>query len=56
MKGFEGRLRYGYQQAPESDCSPLLGVQGGFETLPCTLGYELDAKRIEAPKTSDAQQ
>jgi hypothetical protein len=48
--GFSGRLRFGYAEQPSSDCAPLVGVEGGFATLPCDMSYRLDAVRTTAPK------
>ncbi len=48
--GFQGRLRFGYSAQATSDCTPLVGVEGGFATLPCEMAYELDAVRTAAPK------
>ena len=48
--GFSARLRFGYSQEPASDCAPLVGVEGGFATLPCEMAYRLDAVRSAAPK------
>jgi hypothetical protein len=48
--GFSGRMRFAYAQQPSSDCTPLVGVEGGFATLPCDMAYRLDAVRSAAPK------
>jgi hypothetical protein len=50
--GFEGRLRFAYSPQPTSDCTPLVGVEGGFASLPCEMAYELEAVRTAAPSPS----
>lgn len=50
VESFDGRLSYGYRGLPDSDCSPLFGVSGGVDTLPCGLSYALEATRIESPE------
>ncbi|HEY6561468.1 MAG TPA: hypothetical protein VI072_29545 [Polyangiaceae bacterium] len=39
VPGFTGKLRFGYAPEQNSDCSELLGVSGGFATLPCEMTY-----------------
>lgn len=47
---FSGSLEFRYAALEGSDCSPLLGVAGGFETLPCSMAYALEGSRTRAPK------
>jgi hypothetical protein len=47
--GFDGTLEYAYSAASDSDCSPLVGVTGGFAALPCSLGYAMAAEQTEGP-------
>ena len=48
---FTGSLEFDYEVADEaSDCSPLVGVTGGFTTLPCSMAYRLEGSRIRAPE------
>jgi hypothetical protein len=47
---FSGSLEFEYSALTGGDCSPLIGVMGGFETLPCSLGYALEADRTKAPE------
>jgi len=49
VKRFRGSLSYEYRAFADSDCSPLMGVPGGFHALPCELSYDLDATRIKSP-------
>ena len=46
---FAGLLRFGYTAQAGGDCTPVVGVEGGFSALPCEMGYDLAATRIEAP-------
>jgi len=46
---FSGSLEFDYMALPDADCSPLIGVTGGFETLPCSMAYALQADRTKAP-------
>jgi len=46
---FDGRLRFQYAAQATSDCSELIGVEGGFLGLPCEMAYELSGARIAAP-------
>jgi hypothetical protein len=39
VPGFTGKLRFAYAPEQNSDCSELLGVSGGFATLPCEMTY-----------------
>lgn len=48
---FTGELVYSYESVPGSDCSALVGVEGGFARLPCALGFTLAATRVRAPGT-----
>jgi hypothetical protein len=50
VKHFSGRLSYEYRAFGESDCTPLMGVQGGFDALPCELSYDLDGARVQSPE------
>lgn len=43
--GFDGRLTFAYIPSSESDCTPLIGVDGGFSTLPCEMRYDFEAER-----------
>lgn len=45
VPSFDGLLRFGYAPRPGGDCTPLVGVAGGFALLPCEIGYQLAAKR-----------
>jgi hypothetical protein len=44
VDGFDGKIEYAYSAANDSDCTGLIGVSGGFATLPCSLGYGMAAK------------
>lgn len=48
ISAFEGLMRFGYAQTPDSDCLELVSVDGGFATLPCEISY-----RVSATKTKD---
>ena len=50
VKSFQGTLGYEYRTLEDSDCSPLVGVEGGFARLPCDLSYELSATRVVSPE------
>jgi hypothetical protein len=47
---FDGRLRFQYSAQPTSDCSELIGVEGGFMALPCEMTYDLSGTRVAAPE------
>lgn len=51
VQAFSGSLEFGYIALEGSDCSPLIGVAGGFEALPCSMTYELDATH-QSPRTT----
>ena len=46
VESFSGKLTFSYMPVPESDCTGLLGVEGGFTRLPCEMTYELDAEKL----------
>ncbi len=50
VRSFTGRLRFGYMPQGGSDCSPLMGVEGGFSMLPCEMSYLVEATRTAAPE------
>lgn len=41
VTSFSGRLTFAYIPTSDSDCSPLMGVEGGFSALPCEMKYDL---------------
>lgn len=41
VTSFSGRLTFAYIPTTDSDCSPLIGVEGGFSVLPCEMKYDL---------------
>jgi hypothetical protein len=47
---FTGALEFSYTAVDGFDCSPLVGVSGGFEKLPCSMAYGLEAMRTQAPE------
>lgn len=47
--GFDANLAYGYAAKVDSDCASVIGVEGGFARLPCSIGYRLDAERLAEP-------
>jgi hypothetical protein len=47
---FSGSLEFDYSALAGADCSPLIGVMGGFEALPCSMGYALEADRTKPPE------
>jgi hypothetical protein len=50
VRAFTGTLTYRFEPRLGSDCTVLVGVPGGFDALPCRVGFEIDAKRNLAPK------
>lgn len=50
VPSFAGRMRFGYTARESSDCSELVGVEGGFAFLPCEMSYDLTAVRTRAPE------
>ena len=48
VTSFNGRLTFAYIPTSDSDCSPLMGVEGGFSTLPCEMKYDLVASRTDS--------
>ncbi len=46
---FTGRIRYGYTAESGSDCTELLGTEGGLAGLPCEIDYRLAATRTAEP-------
>lgn len=49
VTGFSGALRFGYAPTEDSECSDLVGIDGGFAQLPCEMGYQLDADNVSKP-------
>ena len=45
VDAFEGKLHYGFQALQGSECQPLMGVPGGFYSLPCEMTYRMTASR-----------
>lgn len=41
VNSFTGRLTFAYTPSSDSDCSPLIGVEGGFSALPCEMKYDV---------------
>ncbi len=50
VSNFTGRMRFGYMPQAGSDCTPLVGVEGGFAFLPCEMSYLVKADRTQAPE------
>ncbi len=50
VPSFDGRMRFGYTADPSSDCTDLLGVEGGLSMLPCDMSYIIGATRTAAAK------
>jgi len=48
VTSFTGRLTFAYIPSSDSDCSPLMGVEGGFSALPCEMKYDLIATRSDS--------
>jgi hypothetical protein len=49
VASFTGRMRFGYMPQAGSDCTPVVGVEGGFAFLPCEMSYLVKAGRTELP-------
>ena len=49
IPAFTGRIRYGYTAETGSDCTELLGTEGGLAGLPCEIDYRLAATRTAEP-------
>ncbi len=47
---FTSVLDFDYTVVGDSDCSGLIGVPGGFQTLPCGMSYELSGTRSAPPE------
>jgi hypothetical protein len=45
VPGFTGELAFAYAPEQKSDCSQLLGVEGGFAGLPCEMSYRYTGVR-----------
>lgn len=45
VEGFEGDLSFTYSPKAKTDCSFYVGYEGTFATLPCTIGYAVEAER-----------
>ena len=50
VSSFSGRMRFGYAPSPGSDCLSVVGVDGGFASLPCEMSYLVDAARTKLPE------
>lgn len=44
VTGLEGTLEFEYRTKSGSECFEIIGVPGGFNTLPCVLRYRMVAK------------
>jgi hypothetical protein len=49
VRSFTGSLQYSFEAAG-GNCTGLVGVEGGFATLPCGIDYRLFARRNLAPR------
>jgi hypothetical protein len=49
VASFDGRMRFGYTPQAGSECSSLVGVEGGFAFLPCEMSYLVEAQRTALP-------
>jgi hypothetical protein len=49
VASFSGRMRFGYMPQAGSDCTTLVGVEGGFAFLPCEMSYLVKADRTASP-------
>ena len=45
IPGFSGTLQFAYAPEANSDCTDLIGVEGGFAGLPCEMSYVYEAVR-----------
>ena len=45
VESFEGTLGFTYEASKGSDCSEWIGTEGAVSVLPCSISYDLDAKR-----------
>jgi hypothetical protein len=52
ISAFSGSLSYTYQATETSDCLELV-LTGELPELPCTIEYEMDGSRTEAPSSED---
>jgi len=51
VEGFNGRFTYVFEPTEGSDCTNLYGANGPlFHLLPCTVDYDVTAKRTIAPE------
>jgi hypothetical protein len=50
VAGFSGEIGFGYAPEAGSDCGGVVGVAGGFATLPCELSYTMQAERLPDPR------
>ena len=50
VESFEGTLSFSYAAVSGSDCSDWVGSQGAVDSLPCSLRYDLDGKRMDPKK------
>jgi hypothetical protein len=55
VESFAADLRFEFAVAASDgsvgyDCSPAIGVSGGFAALPCSMGYDLEAVRTRPPE------
>ncbi len=48
VSAFAGTLRSAY--SAQGDCSALVGVNGGFSVLPCSLSYDIVGELTEGPQ------
>lgn len=45
VESFEGTLGFTYEASKGSDCSEWIGTEGAVSVLPCSISYDLDARR-----------
>jgi hypothetical protein len=48
--GLSGTMSFEFAPGKGQSCSQLIGVEGGFRTLPCTIAYDLDGVRTREPE------
>jgi len=53
VSAFSVNMSFGYAVESGSQCSAYVGVQGGFASMPCRVGYAMNAQRTALPTAID---
>lgn len=47
VDSLDGSLVYSFAEAPDTDCSAIVGIPTGFAQLPCEIRYAFEARHVD---------